>query len=116
MAHRESLRRLYRAAVLVVLQAEDTQALIPAKAFEYLRVGRPILALTSGGATARLFAEYGVNVAIGYRSRRADADALIETLQERHGVNAVAHASDISTTACERPAPSPPTRKAVGPL
>ena len=30
-------------------------------------------------------------------SRRADADALVASIRERHGVNAVAHASDIST-------------------
>jgi 3-oxoacyl-[acyl-carrier protein] reductase len=50
-----------------------------------------------GAAAATLFAEYGVHVAIGYRSRRADADALTASLRDRHGVNAVAHASDIST-------------------
>ena len=50
-----------------------------------------------GGATAELFAENGVDVAIGYRSRRAAADALTVSLRERYGVKAVAHASDIST-------------------
>lgn len=50
-----------------------------------------------GAATAELFAEYGVDVAIGYRSRRADADALVAKLRDDHGVNAIAHASDIST-------------------
>jgi NAD(P)-dependent dehydrogenase (short-subunit alcohol dehydrogenase family) len=47
-----------------------------------------------GAATARLFAEHGVHVAIGYRNRRADADALADELRA-HGVKAVAHASDI---------------------
>jgi 3-oxoacyl-[acyl-carrier protein] reductase len=50
-----------------------------------------------GAATAQLFAEYGVDVAIGYRSRRADADALVAKLRDSHGVKAFAHASDIST-------------------
>lgn len=52
-----------------------------------------------GAATARLFAEYGVHVAIGYRSRKTDADALVAALRGEHGVNAVAHASDIATAA-----------------
>jgi 3-oxoacyl-[acyl-carrier protein] reductase len=52
-----------------------------------------------GAATAQLFAEYGVHVAIGYRSRKADAEALAASLRERHGVKTFAHASDISTTA-----------------
>src|SRR5215211_1884865 len=50
-----------------------------------------------GGATAQLFAEHGVHVAIGYRSRRADAEALVTTLRDKYKVNAVAHATDIST-------------------
>jgi len=53
--HSEALHRLGRSAVLLLLQAsEDTGSLIPAKAFEYLRLGRPILALTLNGATADL--------------------------------------------------------------
>jgi hypothetical protein len=44
-----------QAAVLLLLQASaDTRSLIPAKTFEYLRIGRPILALTLEGATADL--------------------------------------------------------------
>ncbi|HEY4216915.1 MAG TPA: SDR family oxidoreductase [Gemmatimonadaceae bacterium] len=50
-----------------------------------------------GAAVAELFAEYGVNVAIGYRNRKADAETLVASLRDRYGVNAVAHASDIST-------------------
>lgn len=53
--HREALRRQAGAAVLLLLQAsEDTRSLIPAKAFEYLRLGRPVLAMTLEGATADL--------------------------------------------------------------
>jgi len=55
VSHGEALRRLGRSAVLLLLQAsDDTRSLIPAKAFEYLRLGRPILALTLNGATAHL--------------------------------------------------------------
>ncbi len=50
-----------------------------------------------GAATARLFAEHGVSVAIGYRARRADAENLVAALRSEFGVTASAHASDIST-------------------
>jgi 3-oxoacyl-[acyl-carrier protein] reductase len=50
-----------------------------------------------GAAVAELFAEYGVNVVIGYRNRKADAEALVASLRDRYGVDAFAHASDIST-------------------
>jgi 3-oxoacyl-[acyl-carrier protein] reductase len=50
-----------------------------------------------GAAVAQLFAEHGVHVSIGYRSRKADADALTASLRERYGITAVALATDIST-------------------
>jgi len=51
-----------------------------------------------GAATVRLFAEHGAHVAIGYRSRRAEADAVVASLRS-HGVKAMAHAADIGTRA-----------------
>jgi len=55
VSHRKALERLAHASVLLLLQAsEDTRSLIPAKAFEYLRIGHPILALAFEGATAEL--------------------------------------------------------------
>ncbi|HXH83828.1 MAG TPA: glycosyltransferase [Candidatus Tectomicrobia bacterium] len=55
VSHAEALERTRHADCLLLLQAsDDTRALIPAKAFEYLRAGRPILALAGPGATADL--------------------------------------------------------------
>lgn len=55
VSHAESLQRLARAGGLLLMQAsDDTRSLIPAKAFEYLRLPRPILALVLEGATADL--------------------------------------------------------------
>ena len=56
----EALKRMGQAASLLLLQAsDDTKALIPAKAFEYLRMNKPILAITGEGATADLLCEMG---------------------------------------------------------
>src|SRR3954470_7936851 len=49
-----------------------------------------------GAATAELFAEFGVDVAIGYRSRREDAERVVERSRAR-GVRAFAYAQDIGT-------------------
>jgi glycosyltransferase involved in cell wall biosynthesis len=72
--HGEALLRQARAAALLLLQAsDDTRQLIPAKAFEYLRLGRPILALTLDGATADLLRDqdqchvHGPTDAVGLR-------------------------------------------------
>jgi 3-oxoacyl-[acyl-carrier protein] reductase len=51
-----------------------------------------------GAATAELFAEHGVHVAIGYKNRKADAEALVARLRDTYCVTAMAHASDIATT------------------
>lgn len=50
-----------------------------------------------GAAAATLLAEYGVHVAVGYRSRKDDAERLVAALRETHGVMTYAHASDIAT-------------------
>ena len=49
-----------------------------------------------GAAAARLFAEYGVHVAIGYRNRKADADALAAELRSAHGVTTFARTRNVS--------------------
>ena len=49
-----------------------------------------------GAATAELFAEYGVHVAIGYRTRREDAEKVVKRVTDL-GVRAAAFSSDIST-------------------
>lgn len=52
-----------------------------------------------GAATARLLAEFGVTVAIGYRTRQADAEAIVDELRAMYNVRAMAHASNIATQA-----------------
>jgi 3-oxoacyl-[acyl-carrier protein] reductase len=48
-----------------------------------------------GAATALLFAEWGTDVAVGYRERKSDAEAVVHQART-HGVNATAIAADIS--------------------
>jgi 3-oxoacyl-[acyl-carrier protein] reductase len=49
-----------------------------------------------GAATALLLAEHGVDIAIGYRSRKEDADLIVEDAR-LHGVRAYAYAQDVAT-------------------
>jgi len=53
-----------------------------------------------GAATARLLAQAGADVMIGYRSRRDDAERVVGELQA-HGVRAGAHASQCGAGALE---------------
>ncbi len=81
MPYAQSLRRLHAAGVLLILQGGyDTRHLIPAKAFEYLRTGRPILALTGDGVTARLVREFDA----GYIVAIDDVDGICRVLLQIH--------------------------------
>lgn len=60
VSYEASLTELSGASVLLLLQASrDTVDLVPAKLFEYLRVGRPVLALVPDGATAEVMRDTG---------------------------------------------------------
>lgn len=75
--HEEALRQQAEADVLVLLQASaDTASLIPAKLFEYLRTGRPVLALAGEGAIADVMRETGGGWIVDPR----DADGLLATV------------------------------------
>lgn len=58
LSRAETLRRMARASLLLLL-AEEARLQIPGKTYEYLRAGRPILALASEGAVARLLRRTG---------------------------------------------------------
>jgi glycosyltransferase involved in cell wall biosynthesis len=59
--YRDALGEMLRADALLVLQASNCNAQVPAKLYEYLRAGRPILALTDPvGDTAHVLARAGV--------------------------------------------------------
>jgi len=58
--HRRALEECAGADALLLIQGSSCNRQIPAKAYEYLRLGRPILALTDPrGDTARLLGETG---------------------------------------------------------
>jgi glycosyltransferase involved in cell wall biosynthesis len=68
MPYRQALQECAEADGLLLFQAADCDIQIPAKAYEYLRIGKPILALTTHtGDTAALLREAGgatiVNIA-----------------------------------------------------
>jgi glycosyltransferase involved in cell wall biosynthesis len=60
LPYREALQDCAEASALLILQGPSCDGQIPAKVYEYLRLGKPILALTSEqGDTARLLRETG---------------------------------------------------------
>jgi glycosyltransferase involved in cell wall biosynthesis len=84
--YREALNEMLSADALLVLQGSSCNTQIPAKIYEYLRAGRPILALTDpAGDTAATLRNVGID-SIGPLDSR---DAIMETLMRFIGqVNA----------------------------
>ena len=83
LPYAQALRELADADLLLLLQAsDDTRALVPAKLYEYLRMDRPVLALTLPGEVAALLDRTGGGFAVD----PADAQRLaatVGTLYER---------------------------------
>jgi glycosyltransferase involved in cell wall biosynthesis len=63
MSRRDSLAAMRAASALVLLQPGHRLS-VPAKTFEYLAAGRPVLALTGEGATADLVRASGCGVVV----------------------------------------------------
>lgn len=60
--YREALLEMLRADALLVMQAANCNAQIPAKIYEYLRAGRPIIGLTDpAGDTAGVLRDAGID-------------------------------------------------------
>src|SRR5262249_41961707 len=73
----EALREAAASDGLLLFQAANCDHQIPAKAYEYLRIGRPILALTShSGDTAALLQETGGATIVDL----ADEEAIFQAL------------------------------------
>jgi glycosyltransferase involved in cell wall biosynthesis len=81
-----ALREMLTVDGLLILQAANCNAQVPAKLYEYLRAGRPILALTdAAGDSAQTLAAAGTGVVAPLDSPTAIEAALLRFLEEiRH--------------------------------
>jgi hypothetical protein len=65
MPYAEAVREMMEVDGLLLMQAANCNSQIPAKAYEYLRAGRPILALTDpGGDTGDLMRRAGADASV----------------------------------------------------
>ncbi len=78
VAYQQSLEYLLQADVLLLLQfSDDTQSLVPAKLYEYLRAKRPVWALIYPGAISDVMTQ----TQGGWWVNPDDSDALAQQLQ-----------------------------------
>jgi glycosyltransferase involved in cell wall biosynthesis len=75
MPRRDSLAEMMAASALLLVQPGHPLS-IPAKAYEYLATGRPILAIADEGETANLVARSGAGIVV----RGGDEEAMVKAL------------------------------------
>lgn len=79
----QALQEMLSMDALLILQAANCNAQVPAKLYEYLRAGRPILALTDpAGDTARTLEAAGVGL-IARLDSRAEIEAALPRFLEK---------------------------------
>jgi hypothetical protein len=95
--YKEALGEMLRADALVVLQASNCNAQVPAKLYEYLRAQRPMIALTDpGGDTAHVALRSGIPAVAPLDSASQIADLLSRFVSDRaQRTQWIAHASAV---------------------
>ena len=102
IAHREALAEMMQADALLIMQATNCNAQIPAKLYEYLRAGRPIGALTDpAGDTAAALIEAGVTE-IAPLDSAAAIEAWLPAFVSKVRMNAVHPPEPAAVTAASR--------------
>jgi glycosyltransferase involved in cell wall biosynthesis len=77
LPYREALAEMITASGLLLLQGMTSNPAVPAKLYEYLRAGRPIVALVhANGETAHALRAAG----IGVRASLSDVDSIVQLL------------------------------------
>ena len=82
ISYSEALNEMVRADVLLIMQATNCNDQVPAKLYEYLRAGRPILALTDPiGDTATVLRKAGISAIAPLDQSSAISEALTKILK-----------------------------------
>ena len=97
MPYKQALAEMLRADALLVMQADNCNAQIPAKVYEYLRAGRPILGLADpAGDTAGVLRRAGLTDLAALESADAIEQALARFLDAlRAGRAGLPHAQAV---------------------
>lgn len=99
LPYNAALSEMLAADGLLLLQASNCNEQIPAKLYEYLRAGRPILALTDPvGDTATTLRAAGINTIAQLNSQAEIGDALIDFMRRtRLGTAPLASAGTVAS-------------------
>jgi glycosyltransferase involved in cell wall biosynthesis len=82
VAHDQYLKALSSSDLLLLIQP-DTDLQVPSKLFEYMAVGKPVLALAHSGATSEAVEEYGHGMVVEPYDVNAIKNAITKLLMQR---------------------------------
>jgi glycosyltransferase involved in cell wall biosynthesis len=83
MPYRDALAEMHAADVLMLFQAANCNRQIPAKLYEYLYVGRPVVAFTDpAGDTGQLLAELGIEAVAPLDDVASIKDVILRTVKK----------------------------------
>ena len=103
LPYQAALVEMLRADGLLVLQAANCNEQVPAKVYEYLRAGRPIIALLDRESdTGHLLADFGIVATAALRDTEAIAAALARFAADPASVPAPSHHSVASASRLQR--------------
>jgi len=92
ISYKEAISEMLASDSLLLLQSRDCNIQIPAKAYEYLRCGRPILAITDPyGDTGKLLSTFGVTDIAALEN-----DSMIAAVVRRHFRNLAFHDNSVA--------------------
>jgi hypothetical protein len=96
VGYREALAEMLRADALLLLQASNCNAQIPAKLYEYLRAGRPLLCLADpAGDTARTVKAAGICTVAPLDNAPAIAALIAGFLDQPQALQSTANAQSV---------------------
>lgn len=103
LPYREALEEMLRADALLVLQGNDCNDQVPAKVYEYLRAGRPVLCLADPpGDTAQVCSRAGLSDIAALEDSGAIAQALVAFLDKLAAGHAPRALPDVVAAASRR--------------
>jgi glycosyltransferase involved in cell wall biosynthesis len=94
--YQQALREMRKSDVLILLAPKEQYYGIPAKSFEYIATGKPILCLGSTGATANLIARSGCGVVVDSHTVEEIKTAILTLFESWRSGEPMARDFDIS--------------------
>jgi len=82
VTHEEAIARMRGADVLLVVNSVSSPDALTGKLFEYMAIGKPILALTGPGLLQRTIESMGLGYAVSPDDPRAIATTLLQLLSQ----------------------------------